>query len=219
MYVKMPFGLMNAGDTFQRAMAITSFEEKYNFVVIYLDNITVFSNSDDEHIKHFEQVLKKCRKFGISLNPKKSNFSMDEGKLPGHVISKDGIKIDPSSVEAILKVDIPRNKKEVQSFIGKVNVLRRFLPNFAEICKVVTNMLRKNNETKWTTLMKQSFSDIKKALMEAPVLVSPYFSKYFIIFWFASEHTVAGVLFQKNDRGEEQQIVFYSKILRDATLK
>jgi len=76
---------------------------------------------------------------------------MDEGKLLGHIISKDDIKIDPSRVEAILKIDIPRNKKEVQSFIGKVKFLRRFFPNFAETCKVMTNMPRKNNEIKWTT--------------------------------------------------------------------
>jgi len=71
MYVKMPFGLMNAGATFQRAMDIAFAEEKDKFVVIYLDDITIFSQSDEEHIKHLEQVLKKCRKFGISLNPKK----------------------------------------------------------------------------------------------------------------------------------------------------
>jgi len=98
---------MNTGATFQRAMDIALAEEKDKFVVIYLDDITVFSKSDDEHIKHLEQVLKKCIKFGISLNPKKSNFSMDEGKLLGHIISKDGIKIDPSRVEEILKIDIP----------------------------------------------------------------------------------------------------------------
>jgi len=199
MYVKMPFGPMNARATFQRAMDFAFVEEKDKFVVIYFDGIIVFSQSDEEHIKHLEQVLKKCRKFGISLNPKKSNFVMEEGNLLGHIISKDDIKIDPSRVEAILKIDIPRNKKEVQSFIGKVMFLRRFLPNFAETCKVMTNMLRKNNEIKWTTESKQYFSDIKKALMEALVLVSPDFSKYFIIFYFSSEHTVAGVLLQNND--------------------
>lgn len=106
-YVKMYFGLMNAGATFQRAMDITFAEEKDKFVVIYLDDITLFSKSNDEHIKHLEQVLKNCRKFGISLNPKMLNFAMDEGKLLGQIITKDGIKIDPSRVEAILKIDIP----------------------------------------------------------------------------------------------------------------
>ena len=93
-------------------------------------------------------------------NTKKSHFSLEEGKLLGHIISKDGIRIDPSRVEAIEKIDIPRIRKEVQSFIGKVNFLRRFIPNCAEIMKSITNMLRENNEIRWTKEARQSFTDI-----------------------------------------------------------
>jgi hypothetical protein len=111
MYPKMPFGLMNSGATFQRAMDIAFFEEKDKFVVIYLDDITFYSKFDEQHLQHLEQVFLKCGKFGISLNPKKSNFDLEEGKLSGHIISKDGIKIDPSRVEAIQNNAIPRTKK------------------------------------------------------------------------------------------------------------
>jgi hypothetical protein len=90
-----------------------------------------------------ERVFLKCKKFDISLNPKKSNFPFEEGKLLGHIISKDGIKIDPQRVDAIQKIAIPRTKKEIQSFIGKVNFLRKFISNFAKIMKYITNMLRK----------------------------------------------------------------------------
>jgi hypothetical protein len=76
MYAKMPFGLMNAGETFQRAMDIAFIREKDQFVVIYLDDITVFSRSDKEHRCHLRRVFSKCRRFGISLNPKKSLFAM-----------------------------------------------------------------------------------------------------------------------------------------------
>lgn len=100
-------------------MDIAFAEENDKFVVIYFDDITVFSQSQEDHLKHLERVLEKCRRFGISLNPKKSNFFVDEGNLLGHIVSKDGIKIDPNKVSAILKMDIPRNKKEVQSFISK----------------------------------------------------------------------------------------------------
>jgi hypothetical protein len=165
-----------------------------------------------------KQVFQKCRRFGISLNPKKSNFAMQEGKLLGHVISKEGIKIDPSRVATIQKIDNPRNKKEVQSFLGRVNFLRRFIPNFVETVKFITHMLRKDNQVKWTVEAKGSFDDIKRALTEAPVLVSPDYSKYFMIFSFASEHTIAGVLLQKNKQNLEQPIAFYNKSLRDSTL-
>lgn len=131
MYAKMPFRLMNAWVTFRRAMDIAFYEEMIKFVVIYLDDITVYSKYDEQHLQHLENVILKCRKFAVSLNPKKSNFALEEEKLLGHIISKDGIKIDPSKVEAIQKIEIPRTKKEIQSFIGKVNFLRRFISNFA----------------------------------------------------------------------------------------
>ena len=76
MYAKMPFGLMNVGDNFQRAIDIDFVEEKDKFVVIYMDDITIFSKSERDHVKHLEKVFLKCRRYGISLNPRKSNFAM-----------------------------------------------------------------------------------------------------------------------------------------------
>jgi hypothetical protein len=111
MYAKMPFGLMNAGETFQRAMNIAFIREKDNFMVIYLDDITVFSRSDKEHYCHPRKVFLKCHRFGLSLNPKKSLFAMKEGKLLGHIVSKKGVRIDPSRVEEIHTLTLPRSKK------------------------------------------------------------------------------------------------------------
>jgi hypothetical protein len=143
MYAKMPFGIMNARETFQRSMDIAFVDEKDKFIFIYLDDITVFSYSDDDQLKHLSTNFHKCRKFGISLNPQKSNFGMQEGNFLGHIISKEGIKIYPSRVESILKIGTPKSKKEVQSFLGRVHVLRRFIPNLAEIIKYIINMLKK----------------------------------------------------------------------------
>ena len=124
--------------------------ENEKFVVIYQDDITVFSKFDEDHLKHLRQIFIKCIKFGLSLNPKKSHFALTKGKLLGHIVSAEGIKIDPERVKAILKISIPRNKKEIQSFIGKINFLRWFIPNFAEIIKHITQMLKKDREVKWS---------------------------------------------------------------------
>jgi hypothetical protein len=121
-------------------MDITFVFERDKFVVIYLDDLTVFSNSDVKHLVHLRQTFGKCRKFGLSLNPKNSHFSMHEGKLLGHIVSKYGIKFDPKRVEAIDLINIPRNRKEIQYFLRKINFLRRFIPNFAEIIKLITDM-------------------------------------------------------------------------------
>ena len=102
----------------------------------------------------------------------------------GHIASADDIKIDLERVKAILKISIPRNKKQIQSFIGKINFLRWFIPNFAEIVKQITKMLKKDQDVKWTPEAKLSFEKIKQALTEAPVLVRPDFSKDFITFFF-----------------------------------
>jgi predicted phosphatase len=124
--------------------------ERDKFVVIYLDDLTVFSKSDAEHLVHLKQTFKKCRKFGLSLNPKKSHFAMQEGKLLDHIVSKEGIKINPKRIKAIDTINIPRNVKQIQSLLGKINFLRRFIPNFAEIIKLITCMLKKDSEVKWT---------------------------------------------------------------------
>jgi hypothetical protein len=157
--------------------------------------------SDKEHCRHLKKVFLKCRRFGLSLNPKKSLFAMKEGKLLGHIVSTEGVRIDPSRVEAIQTLSLPRSKKEVQAFLGKINFLRRFISNFVELVKHIKTMLRKGNEVKWTTKPRESFVQIKRALTEAPVLISPDYSKDFLIFSFASCDTVAVVLLQKNDQG------------------
>jgi hypothetical protein len=91
MYEKMPFGMMNVGATFQCAMDITFIGERDKFVVIYLNDLSVFSKSDEDHLLHLEQMFEKFQKFGLSLNPKKSHFVMQEGKILGHILSWDGI--------------------------------------------------------------------------------------------------------------------------------
>jgi hypothetical protein len=136
----------------------------------------------------------------------------------GHIISKDGIRIDPSKIEAIQKLEHPRNIKELQSFIGKIKFLRRFIPNLAELLRNITNMLKKDTKIKWDTESKQSFEQVKHALTQAPVLISPDFTKDFYLFSFAFEHTIAAVLLQKNSEGYEQPIAFFSKSLRDVAL-
>ena len=153
------------------------------------------------------------------MNPKKSHFAVQEGKLLGHLVSTDGIRIDPKRVKAILKISLPRIKKDVQSFIGKINFLRWFIPNFAETIKHITTMLKKDQEVKWTTEAKNSFEKIKMALTEAPVLVCPNFTREFLTFSFASKDTLAVVLLQKNKDGLEQPIAFFSKTLRESELK
>lgn len=157
----MPFGLKNAGATFERAMDIAFAKEIQDFLVIYLDDLTVFSQSDQQHLDHLRQVLLKCRKYSISLNPKKYLFDLEEAKLLGHIISKEGIRIDPARIEAILQIPHPRNVKELQAFLGKINFLRRFISNLAELIRLLNNMLKKDSSIRWIVEAKQAFALVK----------------------------------------------------------
>ena len=104
---------------------------------------------------------------------------MAEGKILGHIVSNEGIRIDPKHVKAILKISIPRNKKGIQSFLGKRNhlFLRWFILDFVEIIKPITEMLKKDKDVKWSAKARDSFEKIKQALIEAPILISPDFDK------------------------------------------
>ena len=114
MYVKMPFELMNVRATFQREMDIVFPDEIGMFIVIYLDDVIVYSKTDEENLLHLRRVFEKFWRFEISLNPKKRLFGLEEGKLLGHIISKEGIRIDPKRIESIFVITDPINIKELQ---------------------------------------------------------------------------------------------------------
>ena len=145
MYSKMPFGLMNDVATFQRAMDIAFVGEKDKFALIYLYDIIVFSSSQKDHLQHLKKVFLKCRQFGTSVNPKKSQFALEEGKILGHIVSAEGVKTDLARFQSIQTLPIPRSKRDIQSFLGKINFIRRFNPNFAKLVKHITSMLKKGS--------------------------------------------------------------------------
>jgi hypothetical protein len=142
-YKRIPFGLINAGGTFQRAMD-TEFPGLINkCVVVYLDEITVYSKNREDHIQHLTQIFERCRKYSILLNPKKTIFSVEEGKLLGHIIFQAGIPIDPKRIKAISQLPLPHNKKSMQSFFEKINFVRKFTPDFTKTIKPLQKMIHK----------------------------------------------------------------------------
>ena len=135
-------------------MSKTFADMKDRIIVIYLDDLTMFSKKRKYHMKYLRRVLQRCREHGISLNPKKSIFCVTEGKLLGHIVSQEGIKIDPDRVEAIQRLSLPINKTGVKSFFGQVNFLRRFVLDFAETTKHIVDMMKGNSNFKWNEVGK-----------------------------------------------------------------
>src|SRR5216684_2017266 len=160
-YRRMPFGLINAGTTFQRAMDIAFRGLIGRSAIVYLDDIMIFSKKRGEHAFHLKKIFERCKKYGISLNPRKCVFAVTEGKLLGHIVSKDGISIDPERVKAIEQIPMPHNKKGMKSFMGTINFVRRFVPDFAQTVKPLQQMVKQNAKFKRTEIEKNSFSKIK----------------------------------------------------------
>jgi hypothetical protein len=120
----------------------------------------------------------------------KSLFAIKEGIILSHIVSKEGVRIDSERVHAIQQIGFPRNKKEVQSFLGKINFLRTFIPNFVEIMNNITDMLKKYHEIRWIVEARASFQKIKEELGDSPILFIPNYDKDFLIFYFSFENTI-----------------------------
>lgn len=155
-FQRMPFGLSNDGATFQRAMDHVFSDLINKIILIYLDDITIFFKIREDHFCHFRQVFEKCTEFGISINPKKSIFMVNQGKLFGRIISKKGLEIDPNIVKAIEAFPLPSNKKALQYFLGQINFVRKFINDFLEIVSPITAMLKKDVFS-WSEEAKQAF--------------------------------------------------------------
>ena len=156
------------------------------FVVVYLDDITIYSKNREDHVPHIKVIFERCRRYGISLNLKKSIFARWEETFLGFVVSLDRITIDPGRIEAIKLIAPPHNKKDMQSFLGKINFVRRFIYDFTEIVNPLQKMIKKDSNFKWMKERKEEFDRIKEAIAEAPTLQIPNFDKEFILYTFSS---------------------------------
>lgn len=136
-YRKMPFRLINAKYTFQRDMDIALRGLINKSVVVYPYDVTPFSKKRGDHLSNLQQIFKRCCRYKILLNPKKSVFTMIEGKILGYIISKDGIIIDPKRINSITNIAFLNNKKTMKSFLGKINFVCRFIFGFVEIIKLL----------------------------------------------------------------------------------
>jgi hypothetical protein len=207
------------GATFQRAMQIDFDDLIGKIIQVYLDDLTVYSKNRLDHFGHLRKVLMRCKKFSISLNPSKSIFGITKGKILGHIFSDSGISIDPERIVAILNLPTPASKKEVQAFMGIINFVRRFVPDFALMVKPIHNLLKQDRSFSWTEDVENAFVRIKKAISSTPVLAKLDFEKDFIIYTNATEEAVSAILLQCDDQNNEKPVAYMSQILSDDEFK
>ena len=133
-------------------------------------------------------------------------------------MSKSGIHIEPDRIKEISEISIPHNKKAMQSFLGQINFVKRFVPDFSRIISPLQNMIKKNSNFKWGQDEHEEFNLIKQAIINTPSLATPNFSESFILYTFASEKSYAAILTQANQEKAEAPIAFFSLNLQDAEL-
>src|SRR5450432_3937423 len=140
-YVVMPFGLRNAGATYQKAMVTLFHDMMHKEVEIYVDDMIVKSCKQQEHLVNLQKVFERLRKYQLKLNPAKCTFGVTSGKLLGFIVSRRGIEIDPAKIKAITNMPPPRGEREVRSFLGKLNFISRFISQMDDVCEPVFKLI------------------------------------------------------------------------------
>ncbi|KAG7536993.1 Zinc knuckle CX2CX4HX4C [Arabidopsis suecica] len=212
-WLVMPFGLTNAPSTFMRLMNHVLRAYIGHFVVVYFDDILVYSKSLEEHVDHLKMVLEVLRKEKLYANFKKCTFGTDNLVFLGFVVSTDGVKVDEEKVKAIREWPSPKSVGEVRSFHGLAGFYRRFVKDFSTLAAPLTEVIKKNVGFKWEQAQEDAFQALKEKLTNAPVLSLPDFIKTFEIECDASGVGIGAVLMQ-----DKKPIAYFSEKLGGATL-
>jgi hypothetical protein len=205
----MLFGLTNAPAFFMNLMNKVFMEELDKFVIVFIDDILIYSKSREDHEHHLWIVLGRLRAHQLYAKLSKCEFWLEKIAFLGHILTAEGIEVDPSKVEAISKWKQPSYVSEVRSFLEMEGYYRRFIKGFSNIARPMTELLKKDNKFVWTPKCEESFQIIKKKLMTALVLTLPDIHQSFVIFCDASRQGLECVLMQN-----EKVIAYASCLLK-----
>ncbi|KAK1651748.1 hypothetical protein QYE76_069553, partial [Lolium multiflorum] len=195
-YLVVPFGLTNAPAIFMNLMNKIFMPYLDKFVIVFIDDILIYSKNKAEHAEHLRLVLQTLREHQLYAKLSKCEFWLDQVEFLGHVISKDGIAVNPSKVAAVLEWEAPKTVKEIRGFLGMAGYYRRFIEGFSKIAGPMTKLLRKNTPFVWSEECEKIFQTLKEKLTTTPVLAVPEVGKDYTVYCDASKHGLGCVLMQ-----------------------
>ena len=202
-FKRTPFGLSQAPAYFQLLIDKVLMGCS-GFAMGYLDDIIIFSKTEEEHLQHLEEIFIRLRKFGLKMKREKCSFFKKHIQYLGHLVSEDGFEPLPEKLESIRKMPAPRTAKEVKQFLGLIGYYRKFVPRFADISRPLTKLTRHNVVFEWTDQCSKAFNHLRELLMEYPILRYPDPKQGYILYTDASGIGWSGVLTQEHmdDKGK-----------------
>ena len=217
-FTRMPFGLKNAPFFFQRAMNKILAPLINKGILVYLDDILIHTQYLEEHMDLLSQVLELLRKHNFKVEVGKCDFLKREVTYLGHIVTKDGIKPDPSKIKAVQKFLPPENQKHIRMFLGLCGFYRRFIKNFAHTTKCLSDLLKKDSPFIWTNEHQKAFEMLKQKLCEAPILTYPDIQGEYLLIVDASAKCLGGVLAQGTEK-KHNPISYWSRVLTQTEQK
>jgi transposase InsO family protein len=213
-YNRMPFGIANAPAIFQRI--IDQVIAGIPNCIAYLDDILLTGKNEEEHLRTLEMVLQRLSEFGFKCNPEKCLFFQDEVSYLGFIIDKNGKHPDPRRVDAIINMPAPKNVKELEAFIGKINYYGKFISNFSDKCKLLNHLRKKNIPWKWNPECQKAFNNLLQEISNTTTLVHFDAQLPLILATDASHYGIGAVIMHRYADGSERPIAYASKTLTAA---
>ena len=201
-FLVLPFGLTNAPVTFMHLMHSIFREQLDDFIVIFLDDILVYSKDLEGHVTHVRKTLEILRQNQLYAKVSKCAFFQSSVEYLGHIVSAEGLAVDPAKVKAVQEWKVPTSVTEIRSFLGLAGYYRRFIPQFAKIAAPLTNLTRKNTPFTWSLREGEAFKELKEVLQHAPVLQLADPTRDYIVTTDASDFAMGAVLSQVWEDGE-----------------
>ncbi|KAL0303749.1 UNVERIFIED_CONTAM: hypothetical protein Sradi_6243000 [Sesamum radiatum] len=210
----MPFGLKNAGATYQRLVNKMFKDQIGTTMEVYVDDMLVKSTEED-HLRNLKQAFGIMRAYGMKLNPSKCTFRVHGGKFLGYMVSEKGIEANPEKIEAIAGIRFPRTLKEVQKLTGKIASLSRFISRSADRSMLFFKSLGKAKEFKWTEECEQALQSLKRYLATPHLLANPKVGEKLFLYLAISEEAVSSVLVREQEK-TQNSVYYVRKMLQGA---
>lgn len=214
-FSRLPFGLCNAPASYQSVMTSVLNGLNFQIALVYVDDVIIFSKNFEEHLHHLDLVFQRLRKAKLTLKPSKCKFAAPEVLYLGHIITRQGVKVDPNKTSAVDSFPKPKTQKELRSFLGLCNYYRRFVLDYAKIAAPLNTLLKKDTRWLWSDKCEVAFQTLKQNLVSAPILAYPNMSETFVLTTDASV-TALGYILSQTINGKEHPIAYGGRATRKA---